>query len=226
MSRPRELRAGEQILGSFQRAVAEAHLARLDFASALPLMVTSSAHRALQGLVAYAQQRLDFDFDTAQATLLDEVMRHGDAEIRRFADTLSQDLDALRADGSPGDRLKALLAELFWNSEIAFQQRRYADFLARVFRFQEAVLRYLVETFCIWPTDTGPKAKQATVEAWNRRLTENPALRTHFTEKGVKGGRLSAKSTASPSNCCWIMSLVVAKVEEGNRSCLRPKRRS
>ncbi len=184
---PRELRAGAQILDSFQRAVVEAHLARLDFAAAQTLMATIEAPRALCGLVAYGQQRLDFDFDTAQATLLDEVERHGDLEVRRFADTLRHDLDPLLGEANSAERLRTLLAELFWNSEIAFEQCRYADFLARVYRFQEAVLRYLVETTYGWPTDLGLKTKRATVDAWNAALLINTRLMTYLTEKGING---------------------------------------
>lgn len=190
---PRELRAGEQILASFSRAVVEAHLERLDFAAALPLMAVLEMPRALRGLVAYAKQRLDFDFDTAQETLLDEVERYGDLATRRFVDTVCHDLDTLLKSDDSANRLRTLLTELFWNSQIAYQQRRYADFLARVYRFQEAVLRYLVETIYGWSTDLSPMAQESTVETWNQALLVNTRLMTYLTEKGVNGWPLTRR---------------------------------
>lgn len=190
---PRELRAGEQILASFRRAVVEAHLQRLDFSAAWPLMATIDVLRALRGLAAYGQQRLDLNFDLAQETLLAEVERFGNPETRRFLDTVRHDLDPLLEEADSTGRLRALLAELYWNSETVYEQRRYADFTARVYRFQEAVLRYLVETIYSWPTDLGPKARQATVDAWNQALLADTRLMTYLTEKGVNGWPLTAR---------------------------------
>ncbi len=190
---PRELRAGAQILASLQRAVVEAHLERLDFAAARALLPAVDAPRCVHGLVAYGQQRLDFDFDTARATLLDEVERHGDLAVRRFVDSVRCDLDPLCGDAGSTERLRTLLAELFWNSEIAFEQQRYADFLARVYRFQEAVLRYLVETTYGWPTDLGPEAREATVLAWRGALEQSPGLTAYLAARGVEGQSLTAR---------------------------------
>jgi hypothetical protein len=190
---PRELRAGAQILSSFQRAVIEAHLERLDFAAARALMPAIEAPRAVCGLAAYGQQRLDFDFDTAQETLLDEVERHGDLAVRHFASSIRYDLEPLLGNVDSIVRLRTLLAELFWNIEIAFEQRRYADFLARVYRFQEAILRYLVETTYGWPTDLSPKARDATVKTWKGALALNAALMGYLATRGVDGWSLTER---------------------------------
>jgi hypothetical protein len=192
-SEPRELRAGAQILASLQRAVIEAHLQRLDFAAARALMPAIEAPRAVCGLAAYGQQRLDFDFDTAQETLLDEVERHGDLAVRRFVDSVRCDLDPLCGSDESTERLRTLLAELFWNSEIAFEQRRYADFLARVYRFQEAVLRYLVETAYGWPTDLSLRAREGTLQAWKQALAMDDRLRAYLAAKGVDGRSLTER---------------------------------
>ena len=67
-------------------------------------------------------------------------MRQSMGELRRFLNSLRHELDPLR-DRHPD----ALLRELYFNAHITFSQGRYADFLGRMFRFEEGVARHIVE---------------------------------------------------------------------------------
>jgi hypothetical protein len=105
---------------------------------------------------------MEFDFERAREAL-DQAMREGDAATRDFIrQRLLHDLDPLLGPGDPPRRWEALLRELFWNARAAYRSGRYADFLGRVYRFQEALLRYLVETLLGLPTDLAREVREET----------------------------------------------------------------
>ena len=190
---PQELRAGLQVTRTFDEATAIAHLQRLDFVNARPLLQALQCGPDLLHLVDYAATRFNFDFDAAQAAL-DAALRDGDHTTRRFIGEQMPllDLNALRANAEPvltPDRLLALLRELYWNAQFTYDQGRYADFLGRVYRFQEAVLRYLVETVLDLPTDLSPAARERTLTAWRAGIESNGSLLTYLSQ-ATYGGKL------------------------------------
>ena len=196
---PQELRAGQQVINTFREAAAIEHLERLDFANALPRLERLRADPGLMGLVAYAAQRFAFDFRSAQATLL-QSLRDGDRSVRGFIhQRLRHDLDLLLAEDGGHERLAALLRELYWNAAITYRHRRYADFLGRVYRFQEAVLRYLVERIFGLPTDLKPAVRGANQARWNEGIQANPQLLAFLGARTVEEEPLDWKKIGRPT---------------------------
>lgn len=196
---PQELRAGQQVMDAFREAAAVEHLQRLDFANALPRLERLGIDRGLVGLVAYAAQRCAFDFRSAQDTLL-HALRDGDRPVREFVhQRLRHDLDPLLTEDGDRERLSALLRELYWNAAITYRHRRYADFLGRVYRFQEAVLRYLVETVFGLPTDLGPKVRKANQRLWSEGIRANPGLVAFLAMRAVDGKPLDWEVIGRPA---------------------------
>jgi len=175
-SEPVPIRAGQQILDSFREAAAVERLKEWDFANALPLLRSLRVAPGFCYLAEYAARRLDFDFQSARESL-ENALKHGDLETRGFIQqSLRHSLDDLLERNESQTRLTALLRELNWNAAICWRHRRYADFLARVYRFQEAVLRYLVEKYYHLPTDMSPAARQATCQQWEQGINAVPGL--------------------------------------------------
>lgn len=196
---PQELRAGRQVINAFREAAAIEHLERLDFANALPRLERLGAHSGLTGLVAYAAQRFAFDFRSAQATLL-QALEDGDRGIRQFiAERLRHDLDPLLVGTDDHERLTWLLKELYWNALITYRHRRYADFLGRVYRFQEAVLRYLVELIWGLPTDLKPAVQEANQARWNEGIVANKRLLAFLESQEVEGKPLDWQTIGRPT---------------------------
>jgi hypothetical protein len=204
---PQELRVGLQVISAFREAAAIEHLERLDFANALPRLERLEVDPGLVGLAAYAAQRWAFDFRSAQATLL-QALRDGDRPVREFIQRrLRHDLDPLLAEARPEfdrrdgshERLAALLRELYWNAAITYRHRRYADFLGRVYRFQEAVLRYLVERIFGLPTDLKPAVREANLARWNEGIQANPQLMAFLEARTVEEEPLDWKKIARPT---------------------------
>lgn len=197
---PIPIRAGKQILDTFREAVAIERLERLDFANALPLLEEIQCPDGLRLLVKYSAHRLDFDFRSAQKELEDAIS-FSDDETRNFIQSdLRHDLDDLLNEGQSQTRLVALLRELNWNAAICWQHRRYADFLARVYRFQEAVLRYLVEKFFNLPTDLSPHARENTIQGWEEGIPAIPGLLDYLEGKSLdwqNNGRMTHKALLS-----------------------------
>jgi hypothetical protein len=86
----------------------------------------------LLGLLRFGRFRLAFDFNRAFDALvaIEEPLR---AELTREIAPLRQ------------GRSSALLRELYYNALVKLAVCEYSDFLGRVFRFQEAVLRHVAQ---------------------------------------------------------------------------------
>ncbi|MBV7331734.1 hypothetical protein KFU94_26600 [Chloroflexi bacterium TSY] len=175
-----ELRAGGQISVAFQEAALVKHLERLDFANAEPLLAELDVQPGVEQLAAYAAARLNFDFASAQGHL-QGALRDGDRPVRHFvkrnrALLTLETLTKIQDEPLRPDRLLQLLGELYWNASITYEHRRYADFLGRVYRFQEAVLRYLVEVIFDLSTDLHPAQYEETITAWTSTIQANASL--------------------------------------------------
>ncbi len=196
---PHELRAGQQVVHAFREAAAVERLEEQDFAGALPQLAQLGADPGLLGLVEYAARRLAFDFRAAQEAL-ERALREGAPPVRDFIRRrLRHDLDPLLG-GDDRSRLTALLRELYWNAVITYRHHRYADYLGRVYRFQEAVLRYLVETIFGLPTDLSPAVRETNRARWEEGIRANPALLAFLEAQEVEGEPLDWR-TVSRHTC-------------------------
>lgn len=97
------------------------------------------AHRTLLAVLESADQRLRFDLDGARQSL---------AKARREAALpahLYQQVTTLRRWLPENDDPAALLRELYYNADQQLRHAEYADFVLRLFNFQQAALRQTAE---------------------------------------------------------------------------------
>lgn len=135
------LAIGQQLRGAMIRTAIEERVEQRDFAAALSLMQDLGYHPALCALVRYAKHRLYFDFDQAHKCLEQALRLSADrVAIRAWIERMGDPLAGLR-----GKELRSLLVELYHNAMISLHMQRYAGFLARIFLFQEAAARHIVE---------------------------------------------------------------------------------
>ena len=200
----RELRVGAQLLNTFDEIIALDRLQHHDFANALPILERLRVHPEIVHLCRYAAQRMAFDFASARLAY-DAAMRDGGRETRRFLrdhETILQLNTLLTTQEGPQineDRMRSLLQELFWNASVTYRHHRYADFLGRVYRFQEATLRYLVETIFRMPTDLNPRYKQQTQVQWEAAIQANSHLLAYLESVQVDGAPLDWRRISRPA---------------------------
>ena len=167
---PYKLRVGQQVLATFELATVVELIRKQDFAGALALL-PHNAPAGLRELVQYAADREAFDFERAVLSL-ERAEQQASGVIREFARSLAGSLDDLLGRGS----LKSLMMELAANATIAFNNRRYTDFLGRMFRFQESTLRYMVEMIYGISTDMAKDKRAQNSPIFQATIHDNPEL--------------------------------------------------
>ena len=225
----RELRVGSQLLNTFDEIIALDRLEQQDFANALPVLKKIRAGSALIHLCRYAAQRMAFDFRSARLSL-DETNRDGHRETRRFLREQEPVLDLtklLETQEGPQinkDRMRSLLQELFWNASVTYRHHRYADFLGRVYRFQEATLRYLVEDIYGLSTDLNPKYVQQTRTLWKEAIRSNANLLDHLNAIQINGNPLDWTRISRPTFQAMISYAIKIPGVDADGNPLVPER--
>jgi hypothetical protein len=199
---------GTQLRQSVSRQAVVAALARRDFAAALALMEETGGYDDdLVALTRYAKQRLNFDFDSARRSLSHAIASgYRRPALRCLATTAIRDLDKLRARD-----LEARLTELTHNAAIAYQAQRYVSFLGRIYRFQEAVLRWIMENICDLPTDMSPEHREETSWEWKQRIEAHSKLHAFLQEQTIGDKALDYEQISRPT-----MKAIVRFVRDQN----------
>ena len=161
------------------RARARDAIERYEFARAADLLQETGADPALIALAEHTAHRLHFDFEQARAALDAPATKSARNECRELMRRLNEGLDAL-LDGEPC----ALVAELYYNLLVTYEQGRYVDFLARLFRLHEALLRLLVEKTLGLPTD---EEKGRAHPAYTAGIEQAPALKAFLDQRSERG---------------------------------------
>ena len=188
---PVMLGIGEKVRQNVLEGLALEQLGRLDFSGALCSLQglnLGRSGRAAEALVEYAARRLNFDFDGA-LRCLDTVERQGYGPVREYAIAARKELEGLL-----GGDLRALLQELFLNARIAWEQGRYVDFLGRLFRFEEALLRFMVEDILGLPT--GGSAEE--LGRWRAGILADDGLRRYLCQVRIGDEALDPSSPSRP----------------------------
>lgn len=154
----------------------------------------------------HAHYRECFDFERAQTALADGI-RQASGKLRTFLADLERDLDPLMQRSDMG----VLLRELVANADITFRNGRYADFLGRTFRFQEAALRYVVETKLDLPTDMSKERKAVNLPAYQQRIEADPGLKAWLDRRTIDGTPLRYDTPNIPAMQAMLEYLVDAK---------------
>lgn len=139
---------------------AAAHLQRHDYAALRETMERSQLGRRWhQHVCDYADRRTRFDFYRAETALQAAMVASdsGEAKLQlgRLAESLRPFLIRQQSPTSDSDDAEwtswfelqqALLGELFFNLQLKARQGAWVDFLGRLFRMREALLRLAFET--------------------------------------------------------------------------------
>ncbi len=161
------------------------HAAARTLASNLELLDAFCPAEAIHAVCAYAHQRLNFNFEEAQSALTPalEGARH-------------EDLGTLAlSEAEHYGRTEWLLHEILFNAEIRLRIGAYGDFLVRVFRFDEAILRYMARRLGARLVDRKGEPDEHGEFLDPDWLNGKPGLQDYFDTKHVRRGdegRISA----------------------------------
>lgn len=146
------LQIGTQLLLEYQRQFILGYLSKHDYSAVLTLLKKLNLPDSivLSNIVEHAKHRLYFDFETTLICIDDAYKSaYADDETRRLCDVITDDLKRLiTIIDSPKIKSEDLIypiRELFFNMKIKYQNEEFVDFLGRLFRFQECILRFIVE---------------------------------------------------------------------------------
>ena len=149
---PQELRLRRLLQRAALLADARRELERGEFGRAALLLQQAGVPRSIWRLAEAADHRVAYHFEEAQSSarqaLRDPQTRSLAQEFLRELDELASAQRTLQEKGGnePVPRAcEPLLAEMVANLRLAWRQGREADFLARLYRFHETMLRWLVE---------------------------------------------------------------------------------
>jgi len=176
---PIVVRIADQIRENVQEEIVLDRLGACDFAAAragLKQLDVGTRGQCALAIVDYGLYRTNFDFEQATQALR-EAERFCSGEARSFAAESRQELEQLQGRDS-----ERLLQELYLNARITWNQGRYVDFLGRLFRFDEAVLRHLVEQVLHLPTEEN----QESLRGWQEGILADKGLCQFLQNKGLQ----------------------------------------
>ncbi|KPL91718.1 hypothetical protein [Herpetosiphon geysericola] len=190
-SAPYSLNIPKQLLDSFNISTAIQLIRQHNFLGAITLL-EGSVDKNIIEILWYAKYREDFNFDLA-AQIIERIQFHVDGILRDLIRSIQHNAYQINQTD-----LKFLLVELYYNAQIAYDNGRYADFLGRVFRFQETVLRYVVETSFNISTDYSKAKKAASSTQFTKLLADDPALFEHLEQATIDGNKLDYSHFSVP----------------------------
>ncbi|MFD3163783.1 hypothetical protein [Herpetosiphon sp. NSE202] len=190
-NRPYLLNIPKQILDSFNISTAIQLIQQHNFFGAITLLEGSVDQNIIE-LLHYAKYREDFNFTAAQ-DVLEKVQSNVNGSLRDLVHSIQQnDYNTNHADR------EFLLVELFYNAQIAYTNGRYVDFLGRVFRFQETVLRHVIENSFNISTDYSNAHKAENQAKFNQILADDPILHEYLENKQFAGNKLDYQHFSVP----------------------------
>lgn len=182
------------------RAQAAAHLSVHDYA-ALGRLLQAEPDLAPSWsvpLCAYAHHRLHFDFIRAEGELTKaRQTASGEklAQIGRLQASLTPFLQDCAAPTSESldsdwtawlDLQRQFLGELFIHVQVKADQEQWIEFLGRLFRLHEAMLRFAFEQQTRHSTDGNDGRGYPD---YTKALSADPALQSYLSSKGIKEER-------------------------------------
>ncbi|MBO9359926.1 MAG: hypothetical protein J7450_10255 [Thermomicrobium sp.] len=177
--RPQELRLRRLLQRAASLADARRELERGEFGRAALLLQQAGVPRSIWRLAEAADHRVAYHFEEAQSSAR-QALR--DPRTRPLAQEFLRELDELataqrilqeKGGNEPVPRAcEPLLAEMVANLRLVWQQEREADFLARLYRFHEMMLRWLVEEQLGAPVHTATGEATPAFRNWWRSRPE------------------------------------------------------
>ena len=187
---PQTLDVGRQMLMDELRETLKRDLAIYAYHAAWKSAVEGAAmlrgmlphYDALVAVLDCARHRLNFDFATAQSALFG-ADRDLSAPLKARVMNLSHELS------EDGRTKEWLIAEVFHSAIVRLGVEAYASFVGRVFRFQEAMLRYLCEK---WGATFGGKNEAFIEPNW---LAAHQGVKTALEEAKINTDREISRMT-------------------------------
>ncbi len=161
-----ELRVGEEMVRAEVENRFNESLASFQFRSAAGMLESTGrgSHQAFA--CRYAEHRLAFDFRQAVDRCRDAIrMAHG--EPKRFLEDHERRVGHLAQGGADLDNRALLIEELFYNLEVKYEVGEFVDVLGRLFRLQEALLGWAVQSETDIKTDEDKKIEKEETQSIN-----------------------------------------------------------
>jgi len=205
------LQIGSQLLESSKRDIVCQQLENYEYAAAATLL-DSLGLRLHAGLARLTLYRLNFDFSRASRLAASLVARDL-GEVRNYGLRVETELKKL-----VGKDLPCLILELYHNATIKFRKGEYLDFLGRLFRFQEAVLRHLVETSELaLKTDIDRNGRHFT--AFQASVLQHPSLVDYLEKQTYNNDKLNWEQPYVPC----LMAILGYLAEQGDEEKRSPR---
>lgn len=147
----------------------------------------------LLAVLEYARQRINFNFDRARVALNEVSVTDWAERLEKLAAELYE------------DQPEWLLREICHNAQVKLNTGAYGDFLTRMFRFDEATLRYTAHKLgaCLVDKNGNPDADGEFLDtAW---LDSEPGLEKYLDSKKVWRNNVGQIKTTR-----FVFSLIVA----------------
>lgn len=132
------LQIGRQLLDDLKKNLMEEQIKNYEFRVASELLLDLGL-KSFATLLKVCLYRLNFDFKRANE-LVEELINQEMGETRALCLEITTEIEELKMH-----KLEALISELYYNLQIKYKKGEYVDFLGRIFRFEEAVLRFVIE---------------------------------------------------------------------------------
>jgi len=134
------LNIGSQLLEDYKKEIIKKFLEEYEYASISKILEREKTlQSSLYFLAEYARLRLYFDFEGAR-----KAVQYGLQNAKKIGREIFEQAVLDIEKISQKDPL-TLLEELYWNLWIKYHCREYVDFLGRLYRLQDALLRTAVE---------------------------------------------------------------------------------
>jgi hypothetical protein len=197
-------RAREVLRGQLELYAYKAARATLDRETDL-IVRDGERRKLIAALLDYADRRLAFDFERAREAL-HEARQYATGSVQSRVQYHQREL---REEQDGIQSRAALLAELIHSTTIKYEWGDYADFSQRLFRFQEAVLRYLAEQMGLEYDDGNDRFASMN---WVKGVPELKAfLDTYPVGSGQRGIKLNR--TLNRASLGAIVDFFVERVE-------------
>ncbi len=192
-----------KVMSDRKKSILLALTDKYDYASmSIHLDEKKENERFILKLSRYAQHRLYFDMLTAR-TVARQAMGEFSGEKNIFGSLISE-LEKIES----GDYL-SLILELFHNMRIKYLRQEFVDFLGRIYRFEEGVLRYIIETELGVTTKKEKSSESLTLA---RYIEENSELSDFIrSQKTPDGEAVDASKHGLPRFNACLNYLIVEK---------------
>ena len=134
---PLEINIAEEIKRSVKIRIAHELIKKYEYEGA-SLLLRELGYSEAASLAKIAAYRLGFDFQ--RASFEADELRKKATSIRKFVSDLYSEFEKLRET----EDIPVKVHELYFNMKVCFEKGRYVDFLGRLYRFIEAVLKLMV----------------------------------------------------------------------------------